>query len=66
MKEGETVRYIGCSEHQIRWGNCKDPRHRLIEKGLYMVERLEVHTQHTKVWLEHFDGPFNSVCFEEG
>jgi hypothetical protein len=65
MKEGQTVRYLGCTAEQIRWGRNKDPRPILITKALYTLEKVEVHGWHTKIWLKHFGGPYNSVCFEE-
>ncbi len=35
----------------------------LIVGQVYVVSKIEVHSWHTKVWLENFDGPFNSVQF---
>lgn len=64
MKEGDIVQYTGCNEEQIRWGNNDDPRSFLIIGKEYTIEKVEVHSQHTKVKLEHKEGMFNSVCFE--
>lgn len=61
---GETVEYIGCSEEQIRWGNNDDPRSFLVVGKEYTIEYVEVHSQHTKIKLQHKIGMFNSVCFK--
>lgn len=63
MKEGDIVQYTGCNKEQIRWGNNNDPRSFLIVGKEYTIEKVEVHSQHTKVKLQHKMGMFNSVCF---
>ena len=65
MKKGDIVEYVGCSDEQVRWGNNDDPRSFLIIGKHYTTEKGEVHSQHTKVKLEHKEGMFNSVCFNE-
>jgi hypothetical protein len=35
----------------------------LIVGQVYVISKIEVHSWHTKVWLENFGGPFNSVQF---
>jgi len=60
-------RYMGCQcEEQIQWAGNVDPRG-LLEVGMdYVVERTEVHTWHTKVFLTAFPNKqFNSVWFEQ-
>jgi hypothetical protein len=64
MKEGDIVQYTGCTKEQIRWGNNDDPRSLLIVGKEYAIEKVEVHSQHTKVKLRHKMGMFNSVCFK--
>ena len=64
MKEGDIVQYTGCTKEQIRWGNNDDPRSLLIVGKEYTIEKVEVHSQHTKVKLRHKMGMFNSVCFK--
>jgi len=64
MKEGDIVQYTGCTKEQIRWGNNDDPRSFLILGREYTIEKVEVHSQHTKVKLRHKMGMFNSVCFK--
>lgn len=60
------VRYTGCSDEQVRFGGCADPRGLLVEGRAYWVEAQEPHTWHTKVYLtEHPGLGFNSVCFVE-
>jgi hypothetical protein len=65
FKKGNTVKYIGCIDEQVRWGNNDDPRGILIEGNKYYVEKVEVHSQHTKLQLRGVRGRFNSVSFEK-
>ena len=65
FRAGETVRFIGCSKEQIAWGNNTDPTCILIVGDKYFVEKVEVHSQHTKLTLRGVSGRFNSVCFEK-
>ena len=58
------VRYIGCDDDQIKWGNNSDPRGILVLGNIYEVEKKEVHSWHTKIFLSGIKGKFNSVCFE--
>jgi len=64
MKYGDIVRFLGCSSEQIRWGSNDDPTGILIVGDKYFVEKVNVHSQHTKVELRGVKGKFNSVCFE--
>ena len=66
-KPGTKIKFNGdLSQEQINWGSYEDPRS-LLEKGqIYTVEKTEVHSFHTKVFLTDFpDKSFNSVWFEE-
>ena len=64
FRAGNLVKYIGCTQYQINWGNNDDPREILIEGNKYYIEHVEVHSQHTKLTLLGICGRFNSVCFE--
>jgi hypothetical protein len=64
FKRGDVVHYIGCTQEQINWGSNDDPRKVLLENNPYYVERVEIHSQHTKILLRGIKGKFNSVCFE--
>ena len=64
MEKNDTVQYIGCSDEQVRWGNNDDPRSYLIVGKKYVIEEVDVHSQHTKVKLYNKIGWFNSVCFK--
>jgi len=64
MEKNNIVQYIGCSEEQIRWGNNDDPRSYLIVGKEYIIEKVDVHSQHTKIKLYNKVGWFNSVCFK--
>ena len=64
MKKNDIVEYIGCSQEQINWGNNDDPRSFLIVGKEYIIEKVDVHSQHTKVKLYNKMGWFNSVCFQ--
>lgn len=64
LRKGTIVKYIGCSQEQVNWGNNTDPNGILMPNSQYYVERVEVHSQHTKLELRGVKGKFNSVCFE--
>jgi hypothetical protein len=64
MVKNDTVEYIGCSIEQINWGNNDDPRSSLIIGKEYIIEKVDVHSQHTKIKLYNKMGWFNSVCFK--
>jgi hypothetical protein len=59
------VRYTGASQEQINWGGCDDPRPILKVGEIYDVEKIYIHSWHTKIQLIGHTGKFNSVCFEE-
>jgi len=60
---GDRVRYLGCTEQQINWGN-NDRPYMLILDHVYTVSDVDVHKSHTKIELKGIIGRFNSVCFE--
>jgi hypothetical protein len=64
MKKNNVVEYIGCSKEQIRWGNNDDPTLSLVVGKDYTIEKVDVHSQHTKIKLYNKVGWFNSVCFK--
>ena len=67
MTKGDKIKFIGCTDAQIKCGANDDPRFfpALVLGEIYTVKKVEVHSWHTKVWLEETGGKFNSVCFEE-
>jgi hypothetical protein len=65
FRAGETIRFIGCSQDEIAWGNNTDPTGILIVGDKYYVEKVKVHSYHTKIHLRGVTGRFNSVCFEK-
>ena len=65
IKIGDQVKFIGCSKEQIAWGNNDDPNSILHLNDLYYVERVKIHSQHTKLELKGIRGKYNSVCFEK-
>lgn len=66
FRAGQTVRFIGCSQEQVAWGiGNTDPKGILIVGDKYYVEKVEVHSYHTKLHLRGITGKFNSVCFEK-
>ena len=64
MEKNNIVEYIGCSEEQIKWGNNDDPTLSLVVGQEYLIEKVDVHSQHTKIKLYDKIGWFNSVCFK--
>lgn len=65
FKVGDQVRYLGSTEEQVKWGSNNNPLGLLFEGDVYYVERVEVHSWHTKLTLRGVHGKFNSVCFEK-
>lgn len=62
IRVGDTVRFIGGTKEQRKWGGC-DPAYNLIEGLQYTVTKVEMRSQHTRIYLEGIEGPFNSVLF---
>ena len=61
------VRYRGDAiDAQVQWGECEDPRGVLVPGATYTVADREVHSQHTKLFLEGVPSGrgFNSVHFD--
>lgn len=66
FKVGDQVRYLGSTEEQVRWGSNDNPEGLLFEGDVYCVERVEIHSWHTKLYLRGIGGgKFNSTCFEK-
>lgn len=63
-KGGETIRFAGASDAQVKWGSGSDPRPHMKEGDEFVIEDVEVHSWHTTVSLVGVPGRFNSVCFE--
>lgn len=64
IREGDYVKFIGCTREQVNWGNNTDPEELLVPGGVYFVEEMIVKSSHTKLILRGVNGKFNSVCFE--
>lgn len=65
FKKGDRVIYVGSSEEQVIFGTNDDPRKVLIEGDIYQIEKVEVHSYHTKISLRGVQGKFNSVSFNK-
>lgn len=61
---GDKVIYLGCTEDQTNWGSNDNPDKFLIEGCTYYIEKVEVHSWHTKLTLRNIPGKFNSVSFD--
>lgn len=61
------VKFYGCSDAQANWGSGSDPRKYLTQGQEYEVEKEEVHSWHTLLFLKGIEGSkgFNSACFQE-
>lgn len=64
LRAGSCVKFLGCSQEQIKWGSNDDPNPHLFVGDIYYVESVKVHSSHTKITLRGVRGQFNSVCFE--
>ena len=47
------------------WGGCKDPTGILEPNKEYLAKKIEVHSWHTRVWIDGIDGYFSSTAFSE-
>jgi hypothetical protein len=65
MEKNQIVEYLGCSTEQVRWGNNDDPRSFLIIGQHYTIEKVKVHSEHTKVKLYNKMGWFDSDHFKK-
>jgi len=65
MEIGSKVKFIDASDAQVNWGSNDDPRKMLDKNKVYIVEDIEEHAWHTKIYLEGVKGKFNPVSFEE-
>jgi hypothetical protein len=64
IREGDYVKFVGCTKEQINWGNNTDPNDLLVHGGIYFVQQMIIKSSHTKLILRGVEGKFNSVCFE--
>jgi hypothetical protein len=65
-KEKEDYQYSPPSKDSINWGGHCDPTDVLVLGETYTIEHIEIHSWHTKVYLEEVPNKsFNSVWFEE-
>ena len=64
IREGDYVKFTGCTREQVNWGNNTDPDPLLVHGGVYYVQELIVKSSHSKLVLRGVEGKFNSVCFE--
>ena len=63
----KTIKFIAesVSKAQINWGNNVDPKNILYPGMSYEVDRIEIHSQSTGVFLKAFPGKkFNGVWFD--
>ena len=65
FKKGDRVIYLGTFDEQVNLGSNDDPRNILIEGDIYQIEKVEVHSWHTKISLRGIQGKFNSVSFKK-
>jgi hypothetical protein len=66
LRKGDRVIYVGATDEQVSWGASNDdPRKMLIEGNIYQIEKVEVHTWHTKLEFRGVYGKFNSVSFKK-
>ena len=63
FQAGDTVIYRGQTDDQRNWGSNDDAELVLVRGQHYTVEKVEVHSWHTKISVFGAQGRFNSVCF---
>ena len=64
IRKGDRVIYLGCSDEYFAWGTNEDPRIVLIEGGTYYTEKIEHHSDITKLHLRGIYGKFNLKYFK--
>jgi hypothetical protein len=64
MKVNDIVKFTGCTDSQLSWGYYTGKPKELVVGERYQIDKIEIHSWHTKVWLKNVQGSFNSVCFE--
>jgi hypothetical protein len=65
FKAGDRAIFIGCIDEQVSWGSNDDPRKVMIEGDIYRIEKVELHSYHTKLYFRGIKGKFNSVSFKK-
>ena len=66
FRVGDRAIYLGCIDEQVAWGASNDdPRKVMIEGDIYTIEKVEVHSYHTKLSFRGIEGKFNSVSFKK-
>lgn len=63
FKKGQRVMFTGATQDQVRWGSNDDPNKHMKEGQIVEVEKVEVHSWHTKLYFVGIVGKFNSVSF---
>ena len=64
FKVGDTIVFTGCDDMQHGFGSHTGNYKLLQIDSSYVIEHIEVHSWHTKLYLVGYEGSFNSVCFE--
>lgn len=63
---GTKVIFRYSDKEMVNWGSNHDPEVKLVIGEEYTVEKTEIHSWHTKVYLKEFPGlKFNSASFED-
>lgn len=63
FKIGQKVIFTGATEDQIKWGSNDDPNKVMKVGAIVEIEKVEVHSWHTKLYFVGIAGKFNSVSF---
>jgi hypothetical protein len=65
FKVGGRVKFTKkATKEEIAWGSNDDPNELLVLGSEYTVASIEVHSFHTKLYLEGVEGRFNTGSFE--
>lgn len=63
LKVGDKL--ICADNKENNWGSCDSAPQNLSVGETYIIEKFEIHSWHTKIWLKEKPGKvFNSVHFE--
>lgn len=64
VRGGDRVKFVKCSDDQVQYNKCNDPRGVLTVGTTYSVSYIKEYAWHTKIKVSGVDGEFPSVCFE--
>ena len=63
FRKGDLVKFESSSKFQVTWGQNDDPDLLLKKNEIYEIEKVQIRSYHTKVYLKGIEGKFNGSSF---